>query len=146
MEKINAQKRNFFIKDFFSKCDQILRIWPHLPNKSLMENLVFCAVNKSSLEFFAASLLRDTRAQRWTHFTVTLKKSFITCLLLYKCLFWYVFFFHLIFEIKKYQVYYQVYYQVNTKSTNFLWPNRFQHLRNDDTQGTKYFWYCYVTT
>ena len=31
-----------FIKDFFSKCDQIrrkLRISSHLPNKSLMENL-----------------------------------------------------------------------------------------------------------
>ena len=37
----------FSIKDFFSKCDQILRklrIWSHLLNKSLMENLIFCAV------------------------------------------------------------------------------------------------------
>ena len=37
----------FFIKDFFSKCDQIrrkVRIWSHLLKKSLMENLVFCAV------------------------------------------------------------------------------------------------------
>ena len=35
------------IKDFFSKCDQIrsfLRIWSHLLKKSVMENLVFCAV------------------------------------------------------------------------------------------------------
>ena len=35
----------FFIKDFFSKCDQIrsfLRIWSCLLKKSLMEN--FCAV------------------------------------------------------------------------------------------------------
>ena len=34
----------FFIKDFFSKCDQIcsfLRIWSHLLKKSLMENLIF---------------------------------------------------------------------------------------------------------
>ena len=34
----------FFIKDFFSKCDQIrqkLRIWLHLPWKSLMENFIF---------------------------------------------------------------------------------------------------------
>ena len=37
----------FFIKDFFSKCDQIrrkLRIWPHLQKKSLIENFIFCAV------------------------------------------------------------------------------------------------------
>ena len=37
----------FSIKDFFSKCDQIrrkLRIWSHLLKKSLMENLIFCAV------------------------------------------------------------------------------------------------------
>ena len=37
----------FFIKDFFSKCGQILRklrIWSHLLKKSLMENFIFCAV------------------------------------------------------------------------------------------------------
>ena len=37
----------FSIKDFFSKCDQIrscLRIWSHLPKKSLTENFIFCAV------------------------------------------------------------------------------------------------------
>ena len=42
-----AQKMKFFIKDFFSKCDQIrrkLRIWSHLLKKSLMENFNFCAV------------------------------------------------------------------------------------------------------
>ena len=42
-----AQKMKFSIKDFFSKCDQIrssLRIWSHLPKKSLMENFIFCAV------------------------------------------------------------------------------------------------------
>ena len=40
-------KMKFFIKHFFSKCDQIrrkLRIWLHLLKKSLMENFVFCAV------------------------------------------------------------------------------------------------------
>ena len=34
------------IKDF-SKCDHIgsfLRIWSHLPKKSLMENIIFCVV------------------------------------------------------------------------------------------------------
>ena len=42
-----AQKMKFFIKEFFSKCDQIrssLRILSHLLKKSLMENFIFCAV------------------------------------------------------------------------------------------------------
>ena len=44
-----AQKRKFSIKDFFTKCDQILhksflRIWSHLLKKYLMENFIFCAV------------------------------------------------------------------------------------------------------
>ena len=42
-----AQKMKFSIRDFFSRCDQMhsfLRIWSHLLNKSLMENLIFCAV------------------------------------------------------------------------------------------------------
>ena len=36
----------FFLKDFFSQCDQIrgfLRIWLHLLKKSQMENFIFCA-------------------------------------------------------------------------------------------------------
>ena len=39
-----SQKMKFSIKDFFSKCDQILRkmwIWSYLLKKSLMENLIF---------------------------------------------------------------------------------------------------------
>ena len=40
-----AQKMMFSIKDFFSKCDQIRSfLRPHLLKKSLMENLIFCAV------------------------------------------------------------------------------------------------------
>ena len=42
-----AQKMKFSINDFFSKYDQIrrkLRIWSHLPMKSLMENFIFGAV------------------------------------------------------------------------------------------------------
>ena len=45
--KDTAQKMKFYIKGFFSKCDQIrrkLRIWSHLLTKSLMENFIFCAV------------------------------------------------------------------------------------------------------
>ena len=42
-----AQKMKFFIKDYFSKCDQIrnsLGIWSHLLKKSLTESFSFCAV------------------------------------------------------------------------------------------------------
>ena len=42
-----AQKMNFSMKDFFSKCHQICRklwIWSHLLKKSLLENFIFCAV------------------------------------------------------------------------------------------------------
>ena len=47
---VTTQKIKFFIKDFFSKCDQIhrkLRIWSHLLKKSLMEKFIFCAVNRT---------------------------------------------------------------------------------------------------
>ena len=39
----------FFIKDFFSKYDQIrsfMRIWSHLLKKPLMENFFFCVVEE----------------------------------------------------------------------------------------------------
>ena len=42
-----AQKMKFFIRNSFSKCDQIrrkLQIWSHFLNKLLMENFIFCAV------------------------------------------------------------------------------------------------------
>ena len=42
-----AQKMKFFIKDFFSICDQIRRklwVWSHLLKKSLTENFIFCEV------------------------------------------------------------------------------------------------------
>ena len=38
----------FFIKDFFSKCEQILsflRVWLDLLKKSHKENFIFCAVH-----------------------------------------------------------------------------------------------------
>ena len=43
-----SQKLKFYIKDFFSKCEQIhrkLRIWLHLlKEKPLMKNLISCVV------------------------------------------------------------------------------------------------------
>ena len=50
-----AQKMTFSIKEFFSKCDQIRnfqRIWSHLLKKSLMQNIIFCAVIILNLSYF----------------------------------------------------------------------------------------------
>ena len=52
-DKNIAQKIKFYIKDFFSKCDQIcslLRIWSHLLKKFLTENLIVCAVKGYTFE------------------------------------------------------------------------------------------------
>ena len=46
---LTVQKMKFFTMDFFSKCKQIrqkVRIWSHLPKKSLMDNFIFCAVSR----------------------------------------------------------------------------------------------------
>ena len=47
--KVQCQctKMKFFIRNVFSRCDQIcifLPIWSHLLKKSLMENFIFCEV------------------------------------------------------------------------------------------------------
>ena len=55
---ITAQIMKFFIKGFFSKCDQIRRklsIWRNLLKKSLMENFIFCSVG----------LLGGTERDQW---------------------------------------------------------------------------------
>ena len=43
LKYFSAHKPKFSIKDFFSKCDQILS-FPHSLKKSLIENFIFCAV------------------------------------------------------------------------------------------------------
>ena len=49
-EKLTLQKKRFSIRDFFHKYEQIhsfhssLWIWLHLMKKSLMKNVIFCAV------------------------------------------------------------------------------------------------------
>ena len=55
----------FYVKDFFSKCDQIrsfLGIWSHLLKKSLMDNFIFCAVKSlksvRSSEDYAAQKMK----------------------------------------------------------------------------------------
>ena len=55
----------FFIKDFFSECDQIrnfLQFWSHLLKKSLIENFIFCAVWSKSMYFadHLAILIKST--------------------------------------------------------------------------------------
>ena len=52
--KKTAQEMKFFIKGFFSNCDEIrsfLQIWSDLLKKSLMENFIFCAVKLKYLGF-----------------------------------------------------------------------------------------------
>ena len=59
-----AETMKFFIKDLFSKCDQIhsiLWIGLHLLNKSLMENFIFCVVSY----FFGLSTFSE-RNFYWT--------------------------------------------------------------------------------
>ena len=79
-----AQKIKFIITDFFGKCDQIRRkllIWSYWLKKSVMENLIFCAVLhcnfiavtaqkiKFSIKDFHKNFLRI-----WSH---SLKKSLL---------------------------------------------------------------------
>ena len=48
----HCTKNEVLVIDFFSKCDQIcrkLRIWSHLPKKSLMENFIFHAASGCSI-------------------------------------------------------------------------------------------------
>ena len=51
MYNLNSEKKmKFFIKDFFSKCEDIcrkLRICSHLQKESLMEHFIFCAALNS---------------------------------------------------------------------------------------------------
>ena len=69
---------NFFIKGFFSKCDQIcsfLRIWSHLLKKFLMENFIFCAVFAKTNSFTCFSRISNSKLEiiqrfrgRWVGF------------------------------------------------------------------------------
>ena len=63
---ITAQK-NFLIKEFFSKCDQIrsfLRVWSNLLMKSLMENFIFCAVCVRSFLVFSEGIVIEHCAKQ----------------------------------------------------------------------------------
>ena len=66
------KKMKFSIKDFFSKCDQIrslLRIWPHLLNKSLMENFIFCAVQTTAIHILPnISQSKDNQTMKYDLF------------------------------------------------------------------------------
>ena len=60
--------KNFCTKDFLSKCEQIrgkLRIWLHILKKSLIENLIFCAMAHAALKFsdvFSGCIEKQHRA------------------------------------------------------------------------------------
>ena len=52
LKSTTAQKKKFFIKYFFSKCDKMHRklwIWSHLPKKSLIGNFIFLCSELSGL-------------------------------------------------------------------------------------------------
>ena len=58
-ETITAQE---WIKDFFSKYDQIrrkLQIWSHVLNKSLMENFIFCSVYQVKIQIQVAFYVKS---------------------------------------------------------------------------------------
>ena len=73
---------NFFIKDFFTKCDQIrsfLRIWSHLLRKSLLENFIFCAVSLATdgkVSFIDAITLSQAASFTWSMSIFPLHSSF----------------------------------------------------------------------
>ena len=75
---LTAQKMKFFITDFYSKCDQIcrkLRIWSHLPKKSVMENFIFCPVFAERLIPFLPGMI-DVRCTEQTDRLVKLMEIF----------------------------------------------------------------------
>ena len=47
-----GHKMKFSMMDFSSKCDQIRRIWSHLPNKSLMKTTFFALCKETETKFF----------------------------------------------------------------------------------------------
>ena len=66
-------KMKFSMKDLSSKCDQIrrfLRIWSHLLEKSLMENLIFRAVDDSmfSVNVLGTYILAHEE-KKWSYFS-----------------------------------------------------------------------------
>ena len=80
----------FSTKDFFSKCDQIrsfLRIWSHLPKKSLVEYFYF--LHKNSKLVHALSMVTITNF-RWSSFRCFLTSGSLStgfaCLGLIFCL------------------------------------------------------------
>ena len=67
------------VKDFFSKYDQIpwkQRIWSHLLNISLMENLIFCVVNNSFFSFL--QYCKETRKTVFLYYLFFLFRSSMT--------------------------------------------------------------------
>ena len=66
-----TQKMKFSIKDFFSKCDQILRklqILSHLLKKSLLKNFIFCEVSCSFHLILVTRLKPSAGGKELKHF------------------------------------------------------------------------------
>ena len=90
---LHCTEKKFFIKDFFSKYDRIcsfLRIWSHFLKKSLMENLIFCAVlsyNCVKMFLYAQYDRICSFLRIWSHFLKkSLMENLIFCAVLsYNC-------------------------------------------------------------
>ena len=54
-----GHKMKFSMMDFSSKCDQIRRIWSHLPNKSLMKTTFFALCKETETKFFYMQFRND---------------------------------------------------------------------------------------
>ena len=84
LAQIDAQKINFFVKNWFSKCEHIrikLRIYSHLLNKSFTEKFIFCVVN--IIGFIAESkFLFKHNCQSLVYFTsINTRHRFVSILL-----------------------------------------------------------------
>ena len=84
---ITAQKMTFSIKDFFGKWEQIrsfLRICSHLIKKSLMENVIFCAVNGYLILISDNCLFCHNLLTREIYYAINTWNTPIT-LIIFKC-------------------------------------------------------------
>ena len=69
----STQKINFFVKNFFSKCEHIrkkLRIHSHLLNKSLTEKFIFYVVNNTGFTTESCKFFFKRNYQSLVYFTL----------------------------------------------------------------------------
>ena len=74
---ITAQKMKFFVKDFFSKCNQIAENceFSHLLKKSLMENIIFCALNYGYVKNIWTNIYLILQTEHFSHYLLACHQS-----------------------------------------------------------------------